>query len=346
MNFPQVLDWGGLSADGADLLGPDGHQPALLALEMPAAHIEHRGHHPGLACWAHARSPAVRVLVVTLAALVPGLGLGLGLAEAAQHVSLGVLQRPVLARPALRVWGAPAVTEAVSDVDVSLLGLTSLGLHLGQLLDGVWRADNLPALGSNPLTPLASDPLKPLPAALEVAGGGGGQAEGRLVGGRGEWSVRGVGGVGSGDRRQGPDVVKTLELGLEVFRQLLGLETDVADGAHGLAALGLEPLAGGAAEVLRLLVLGLQHQLGAAGHGGQGQEGIEGEAGGGGRGDETVCDTGLGPGEQRLLLEQGPQVRLWGQAQVLGQGGQSRDHDDNVRSVISKLVVTAHWGWL
>ena len=65
-NFPQVLDRGGPGADAADLLGPDGHQPALLTLEMPARDIEDGGAHPGLAHGAHARAPTVGVLVVTL----------------------------------------------------------------------------------------------------------------------------------------------------------------------------------------------------------------------------------------------------------------------------------------
>ena len=65
-NFPQLLDRGRPGADAADLLGPDGLEPALLALEVPAGDIQHRGHHPPLAHRAHARPPAVVVLVVTL----------------------------------------------------------------------------------------------------------------------------------------------------------------------------------------------------------------------------------------------------------------------------------------
>ena len=128
-----------------------------------------------------------------------------------------------------------------------------------------------------------------------------------------------------------------------MFRQLLGLEADVTDGAHSLTSLCLESLAGWAAEVLRLLILGLHHQLGAAGHGGQREEGVEGEAWC--LGDQvTVSYTGLGPGEQSLLLQQCPQMGLGGQAQMLGQWRQSGDHDGDTErdNGMSKLAVTAH----
>ena len=295
---------------------------------MPARHVQHgRGH--AAAARGALHPPRVRVLVPGQLVLGVSAGVrGRVLAEAAQHVRLGVLQGPV-GGAAVRVGVAAGVAQAVPDVDVSL-GLLLLLQLLAQVLDSWWLGAAVPLLlGADPLPPLAANVLEPLPPGLGVVVRGGGRggrgAQPGLVEGRGGVGAVGGGGLRPRDGRQRADVVQTLELSLEVLGQLLPLHGDAADGAHRLVR--LEPLAGAGQVLGRLLQLGLEQQLGAAGDGGQRQEGVgEGEAGW--RGDEAVGHGGLGAGEpgllQRLQGEVGP--GLGGEAQVLGQGRQSGDH--------------------
>ena len=198
MHSSKVLDRGGVVANGADLAGARGPQPALLALQVPAGHVQHGPHHPAPARPAlHAR-PLCKLVV-------HGPGGGVLTVERSKDVGLGVLSRVNGVLVGLRVGNASGIAEAVPNINVLVIVTTGCG----KLVVVAQRGDHPTlALHANALPPLGADTLESLPSVLEVAGAGRGQAGG-LVGGRG--------GVGPGDRGQGPYVVQTLELCLKVL---------------------------------------------------------------------------------------------------------------------------------
>lgn len=247
LDLPEVPHRGRGRALGTALGGADGAQPALFASQVPAVDVEDGDDHVGGAagaphaaagCWRCRRRRSSTIL-----SLLDGGVRGVGLAELAQDVRLGVLGRAegLVGGLGVRGAGAAAVAEAVSDVDV-LVPADNVLVVVVVAVGCVVTDQALPThtLHSDALASLGPDPLEALPPVLEITGTGGRKAAadtGHLVR-RGD--AGGAGGAGGGprDRRQRPDVVETLELRLKVLHEVLASHGDAADRADDLGGPG------------------------------------------------------------------------------------------------------------
>ena len=162
MDPSEVLDGGEAGAHGAGLAGAHRPQPAPLALQVPAGHVQDGTDHSAVAAATPHPRPALLIrLLVTITRLA---------AQRPEDVGLGVLGG-VEGLVGLGVGQTAGVAQTITNINIFF---TTGGNIAAEVVCAVATL----ALHADSLPPFRTDPLEALPPVLEVAGAGGGEAGG------------------------------------------------------------------------------------------------------------------------------------------------------------------------